>query len=62
MTGAEALYADMGHFGRQADPGAPGCGRAAGAAANYSGRGRCCSPIQQRMKNPFFRLAPPWLL
>ena len=40
VTGAEALYADLGHFGRKPIQAAPGWRRAAGAAAELSRAGR----------------------
>ena len=51
VTGAEALYADMGHFGARADP-----ARVARAAccrrwcSTTSARARCCSPIRRRSR------------
>ena len=60
VTGAEALYADMGHFGRKPiqatwlawcfppDAQLPGPGRA------------WCSPDPEAADNPFFLLAPAW--
>ena len=55
ITGAEALYADMGHFGRRPSP-APGLVLAfPGLTLNYFGAGRlCCSPIPADADNPFF--------
>ena len=40
LTGAEALYADMGHFGKRADPARLDRPRAAGAGAQLHGPGR----------------------
>jgi KUP system potassium uptake protein len=61
VTGAEALYADMGHFGR-------GPIRAAWAGVsvclvlNYFGQGALLLDDPSAIKNPFFRLAPDWAL
>jgi KUP system potassium uptake protein len=60
ITGAEALYADMGHFGR-----AP-ISRAWFALVfpcltlNYLGQGALILSDQKTAKNPFFLLAPHW--
>jgi KUP system potassium uptake protein len=62
VTGAEALYADMGHFGRQ-----PirlvwlGCVFPA-LLLNYFGQGALLLHTPAALENPFYRLAPPWLL
>ncbi|HEY3409111.1 MAG TPA: KUP/HAK/KT family potassium transporter, partial [Propionicimonas sp.] len=60
ITGAEALYADMGHFG-------PGPIRTAWfalvfpcLAINYLGQGALILGDPSAVDNPFFRLAPPW--
>ncbi len=61
VTGAEALYADMGHFGR-------GPIRAAWAGVsiclvlNYFGQGALLLSDPSAIKNPFYRLAPDWAL
>jgi KUP system potassium uptake protein len=62
VTGAEALYADMGHFGRQPI-------RAAwfglvfpALAVNYLGQGALLMADAQAIENPFYRLFPGWLL
>ena len=62
VTGAEALYADMGHFGRQPI-------RAAwfglvfpAHAVNYLGQGALLMADAQAIENPFYRLFPGWLL
>ncbi|HXQ65754.1 MAG TPA: potassium transporter Kup [Alphaproteobacteria bacterium] len=62
VTGAEALYADMGHFGR-----APiratwfwivfPC-----LLLNYFGQGALLLRTPEALDNPFYRLAPPWAL
>jgi KUP system potassium uptake protein len=54
VTGAEALYADMGHFGRRAITRGwlflvlPAC------VLNYLGQGRCCSATRPRRAPRFF--------
>ena len=61
VTGAEALYADMGHFGR------PPIQRAwiafvlPALALNYLGQGALLLTDPKAMENPFFLLAPEWL-
>ena len=60
VTGAETLYADMGHFGR----------RAIGLSwltlvypcltLNYWARARCCSAHPAAAANPFYLMAPEW--
>ncbi len=48
VTGAEALYADMGHFGRGRSPGA-GCFSCCWRVFSIiSARGRCCSATRPR--------------
>ena len=63
VTGAEALYADMGHFGPPADPARLDGLRPAGAAAQLFRPG-CAHPARsrRRIEHPFYRLAPAWLL
>ena len=62
FTGAEALYADMGHFGRLPI-------RIAWLAlvfpallVNYYGQGALLLDDPSALANPFFRLAPGWAL
>ena len=62
VTGAEALYADMGHFGR-------GPIRTAwlglvfpALAINYFGQGAMLLSEPARLENPFFLLYPSWAL
>jgi KUP system potassium uptake protein len=60
VTGAEALYADMGHFGR----------RAIGLSwltlvypclmLNYLGQGALLLDTPEAVRNPFFLMAPEW--
>ena len=62
VTGAEALYADMGHFGR-------GPIRAAwfglvfpALGLNYLGQGALVLHDPSALGDPFFHLCPPWAL
>ncbi|HRO12445.1 MAG TPA: potassium transporter Kup [Amaricoccus sp.] len=62
VTGAEALYADMGHFGR-------GPIRTAwlglvfpALTLNYLGQGSLVLARPEAVANPFFLMAPPWAL
>jgi KUP system potassium uptake protein len=62
VTGTEALYADMGHFGR-----APIQTAWAGLvfpslALNYLGQGALVLKHPEALANPFFLLAPDWAL
>jgi KUP system potassium uptake protein len=60
VTGAEALYADMGHFGRRPVRRAwllvvfPAC------ILNYFGQGALILGNRANIANPFFLLAPGW--
>ena len=62
VTGAEALYADMGHFGR----GLSGLARSAvvfpALALNYFGQGSLVLAHPEAAENSFFLLAPEWAL
>ena len=63
VTGAEALYADMGHFGKQADPPRLVQPRASRACCSTtSGRARCVLRDPAAAANPFYLLAPRPLL
>jgi KUP system potassium uptake protein len=62
VTGAEALYADMGHFGRRPI-------RAAwlwlvfpALLLNYFGQGALLIRVPAAVDNPFYHLAPDWAL
>jgi KUP system potassium uptake protein len=60
VTGAEALYADMGHFGR----------KAIGVSwltlvypcltLNYLGQGALLLDVPEAVRNPFYLMAPEW--
>jgi KUP system potassium uptake protein len=62
VTGAEALYADMGHFGRGPITRAwiflvfPAC------ILNYLGQGATVLADPAKVSNPFYLLAPHWAL
>ena len=60
VTGAEALYADMGHFGRGPIQ-AAWIGVAFPALAlNYLGQAALLSHSPEAIENPFFLMAPQW--
>ncbi len=62
ITGVEALYADMGHFGETAYPrGMVYCG-VPSLVLNYFGQGALLLKNPEAIKNPFFLLAPDWAL
>jgi KUP system potassium uptake protein len=62
VTGAEALYADMGHFGR--GPIRTAWSRLVFPALllNYIGQGGLLLAQPDAVENPFYRLAPDWAL
>ena len=63
VTGAEALYADLGHFGRRPDPRRLARRRAARRWCSIiSARARWCSPNPKAIDNPFFLMYPDWAL
>ena len=62
ITGAEALYADMGHFGRKPIRFAWLVIVLPALLANYYGQGGLLLTDATAMENPFFRLAPEWAL
>ncbi|MBL9096026.1 MAG: potassium transporter Kup [Alphaproteobacteria bacterium] len=61
VTGAEAIYADMGHFGkgpiRTAWVGVATC-----LVLNYFGQGALLLNDPRTLQNPFYLLAPSWAL
>ncbi len=62
VTGAEALYADMGHFGvRPIRIAWFGC-VLPGLFLNYLGQGALVLSDPEAIKNPFYLLAPHWAL
>ncbi|MEY2878748.1 MAG: hypothetical protein RLZZ15_1128, partial [Verrucomicrobiota bacterium] len=58
VTGAEALYADMGHFGRRYIALAWFCAALPALALNYFGQGAYVLAHPDSKENPFFALAP----
>lgn len=62
LTGAETLYADMGHFGRRAIQRAWLCVVLPSLVACYFGQGALILADPDAALNPFFLLAPDWAL
>ena len=62
VTGAEALYADMGHFGRQPIQRAWFLFVLPALVLNYFGQGALILAEPAAAKNPFFHLGPDWML
>ncbi|MBO9686068.1 potassium transporter Kup [Roseateles chitosanitabidus] len=62
LTGAEALYADMGHFGKRPIRLAWTVLVLPTLALNYAGQGALLMRDPSALDNPFFRLFPPALL
>jgi KUP system potassium uptake protein len=60
VTGAEALYADMGHFGRKPIQLAWVAFVLPALALNYFGQGALLLSNPEAIENPFFLLAPEW--
>jgi KUP system potassium uptake protein len=60
VTGAEALYADMGHFGRGPIQAAWICVVFPALALNYLGQGALLLKTPEAIANPFFLMAPEW--
>jgi KUP system potassium uptake protein len=61
ITGAEALYADLGHFGRSSIALAWYAAAFPGLILNYFGQGAFILSHPDSVENPFFALAPPGL-
>jgi KUP system potassium uptake protein len=61
-TGGEALYADMGHFGKRPIRLAWFAVVLPGLLLNYFGQGALLLTEPQAAHNPFYRLAPSWAL
>lgn len=61
VTGAEALYADMGHFGRGAIQLAWGSLVMPALLLNYFGQGALLLRHPEAIENPFYLLAPAWM-
>jgi KUP system potassium uptake protein len=62
VTGAEALYADLGHFGRAPIQFAWAAIVLPSLALNYLGQGALVLSNPKAIENPFFLLYPEWLL
>ena len=62
VTGAEALYADMGHFGRKPIQRAWFAFVLPALVLNYFGQGALILLEPEAAKNPFFYSAPDWAL
>lgn len=62
VTGAEALYADLGHFGRRPIRLAWYVLVMPALVVNYFGQGALLLAQPQAVDNPFYRLAPAWAL
>ena len=62
MTGAEALYADLGHFGASAIRRSWFCVVLPCLLLNYFGQGALLLHDPQAIANPFFHLVPAWAL
>jgi len=62
VTGTEALYADMGHFGRKPIQVAWMVFVLPALALNYLGQGALVLKDPAAVANPFFLLAPQWAL
>jgi KUP system potassium uptake protein len=62
LTGAEALYADMGHFGKKPIRAAWFSLVLPALFINYLGQGALVLDIPEAATNPFYRLAPSWAL
>jgi KUP system potassium uptake protein len=61
-TGAEALYADMGHFGKQPIRLAWFALVMPSLVLNYFGQGAMLLDHPENVENPFFQMAPEWAL
>ena len=62
ITGAEALYADMGHFGKRAIRVAWFGVAAPGLVLNYFGQGALLMVEPAAVENPFYLAYPAWAL
>ncbi|MFV3403331.1 MULTISPECIES: potassium transporter Kup [Pseudomonas] len=62
LTGAEALYADMGHFGRKPIARAWFILVLPALLLNYFGQGAMLLQNPEAARNPFYLLAPSWAL
>ena len=62
ITGAEALYADMGHFGRRPIQLVWFAYVLPALVLNYFGQGALLLANPEAVRNPFYMLAPEWAL
>ncbi len=62
VTGGEALYADMGHFGKKPIRLAWFSVALPGLVLNYFGQGALLLQNPEAISNPFYLLAPKWAL
>src|SRR5579864_3484097 len=62
VTGAETMYADMGHFGRQALTRAWLALVFPALVLNYFGQGALLLSDPAALENPFYRMTPGWSL
>ncbi len=62
VTGAEALYADMGHFGKKSIRVAWFSVVMPALTLNYFGQGALLLAQPDAVKNPFFMMVPQWAL
>ena len=62
VTGGEALYADMGHFGKKPIRVAWFSVVMPSLTLNYFGQGALLLNNPEAVKNPFFMMAPDWAL
>src|SRR6266516_8084821 len=62
VTGSEALYADLGHFGKAPIRAAWLCVALPALTINYLGQGALVLADPKAIENPFFLLYPDWAL
>jgi KUP system potassium uptake protein len=62
LTGGEALYADMGHFGRKPITIGWFCVALPGLLLNYFGQGALLISHTGKIENPFYEMMPAWAL
>lgn len=62
VTGAEALYADMGHFGKRPIRTAWFSLVMPALVLNYFGQGAMLLASPEKARNPFYEMAPSWAL
>ena len=62
VTGAEALYADLGHFGRKPIRLAWFAVVMPALVVNYFGQGAMLLAHPENVRNPFYEMAPSWAL